>query len=72
MMAEHSKIYRIDICSYLSDDEPNRGAHCYVLFARDAPQRSARPLSLYYSVSSSSLTRAYNALRALAGRQEQK
>lgn len=61
MMAKRSKIYQIKICvswnlQYVEVGRGNRGA-C---------------LRRYRDVSDASLTRAYNALRALARRQEQK
>ncbi len=62
MMAKRSKIYQIEIhvSRYLQYVEVGRRTCCGIYLRR------------YHNASDASLTRAYNALRALAGRQEQK
>lgn len=65
MMAKHSKIYRIDL-------GVSRGVAKVKYVAVGRQTRRDAVVRHYYRISDASLTRAYNALRALAGRQEQK
>ncbi len=63
MMAKHSKIYRIDLSI-------SRGVAKVQYVAVGRQTRRDAVLRHYCGISDASITRAYNAMRALAGRHQ--